>query len=189
LEDVLTRVPLVARIPGGKAGHVAQSPVELFDVMATVLDLAGIPAGHTHFARSLLPQLQGGEGDWERAVFAEGGYARHEPHAFEGDPLRDAPFSVDPKQIYYPKARVQQEHPDSVGRAVMARTLTHKLVVRPRGVNELYDLQNDPLELVNRFHDPACAAERAALEARLLEWYIQTSDVVPFAQDPRGLPA
>ncbi|MBN1370735.1 MAG: sulfatase-like hydrolase/transferase [Anaerolineaceae bacterium] len=189
MEDVLTRVPLVARIPGGAAGHTASAPVELFDVMATTLELTGIPAGHTHFARSLVPQLQGRDGDAARAVFAEGGYARHEPHAFEGDPVRDAPFSIDPKQIYYPKVRVQQEYPDSVGRAVMIRTVTHKLVQRPTGVSEFYDLRSDPLELVNRYHDPACAQDRAELEQRLLEWYIQTSDVVPFEQDPRGLPA
>ncbi len=189
MEDVLTRVPLVARIPGGVAGHKATGPVELFDVMATALELAGLPAGHTHFAHSLLPQLQGGEGDALRAVFTEGGYARHEPHAFEGDPVRDAPFSLDPKQIYFPKARVQQEYPDSVGRAVMIRTLTHKLVHRPTGVSEFYDLRSDPRELANRYHDPACAADKAVLEQRLLNWYIQTSDVVPFDQDPRGLPA
>ncbi len=116
LEDVLTRVPLVARIPGGAAGHSVGEQVELFDVMATTLELAGIPAGHTHFARSLLPQLGGQPGDPQRAVFAEGGYARHEAHCFEGDPQRDAPFATDPLQIYYPKAQVQQDYPE-LGRA------------------------------------------------------------------------
>ena len=36
LEDVLTRVPLLARIPNGKAGHVVSAPVQLFDVVPTV---------------------------------------------------------------------------------------------------------------------------------------------------------
>ena len=49
--------------------------------MATVLDLATVPARHTHFARSLVPQLQGAAGDPHRAVFAEGGYDPHEAHA------------------------------------------------------------------------------------------------------------
>lgn len=47
--DPRPRVPLVGRAPGaGMArGHVVREPVELFDVMATALDLAGVPARHT----------------------------------------------------------------------------------------------------------------------------------------------
>ena len=41
-EDVITRVPLIVRTPGGAAGHVVEEPVELFDVMATTLEQAGI---------------------------------------------------------------------------------------------------------------------------------------------------
>ena len=51
LEDVLTRVPLIARVPGMTQGHVSEEIVELFDIMATTLDLAGIRAEHTHFAQ------------------------------------------------------------------------------------------------------------------------------------------
>ena len=53
LEDCLTHVPLMARIPGGAAGHVVEEMVELFDLMPTLLDLAGARASHTHFARGL----------------------------------------------------------------------------------------------------------------------------------------
>ena len=74
-EDVITRVPLVIRTPYGAAGHVVREPVELFDVMATSLALAGVEAQHTHFARSLVPQLHGAAGDPARVVFTEGGYA------------------------------------------------------------------------------------------------------------------
>ncbi len=74
MEDTLTRVPLIARVPGFKAGHVSKEIVELYDVMATCLDLAGIQAKHTHFARTLLPQMRGEAGDLNRAAFAEGGY-------------------------------------------------------------------------------------------------------------------
>ena len=63
MEDVLTRVPLLARVPGMSGGHVAPEMVELFDVMPTVLELAGVEAKHTHFARSLMTQLRGEPGD------------------------------------------------------------------------------------------------------------------------------
>ncbi len=187
MEDVITRVPLIVRMPGGATGHVVSEPVELFDIMATVMELAGIEAQHTHFARSLVPQLQGTPGDLDRAVFCEGGYARHEPHCFEGQPHRDT-FARDERHIYYPKGKVQQDYPDSVGRTVMIRTTTHKLIYRPTGLCELYDLRSDPRECHNRYGDPAYAEVQQALEARLLDWLVQTSDVTPFEEDPRGLP-
>jgi choline-sulfatase len=185
VEDVITRVPLIVRTPGGAAGHVAQEPVALFDIMATTLELAGIEVQHTHFARSLTPQLQGAAGDPERAVFTEGGYGRHEPLCFEGKRDRDH-FARDARHIYYPKGALQQTHPDSAGRTVAMRTLSHRLVRRPTGVCELYDLQADPQELRNRYGDSEFAQVQRDLEARLLDWHIQTSDVTPFDLDPRG---
>ncbi|MGH2367719.1 MAG: sulfatase-like hydrolase/transferase [Chloroflexota bacterium] len=190
LDDVLTRVPLIARVPGrGMArGHVVREPVEAFDVMATTLDLAGVEAKHTHFARSLAPQLGGAPGDPNRAVFAEGGYDPHEPHAFEGRAISGALFR-DRSHIYYPKGKLQQDHPESVCRATMIRTRSHKLVRRPLGVSELYDLQADPGELQNVYGRPEFAEIQRALERRLLDWYVHTSDVVPTEEHPRGLPA
>src|SRR5262249_29267483 len=59
LETCLLHVPLIARVPGGTAGATAPDMVELYDIMATFLDLAGVRATHTHFARSLVPQIHG----------------------------------------------------------------------------------------------------------------------------------
>jgi arylsulfatase A-like enzyme len=185
LDDTITRVPFVVRIPGGQAGHVVPTPIELSDLFGTVMDLSGIEARHTHFSRSLVPQLHGAPGDASRTVFAEGGYARHEPRCFEGRADSDGIFR-DPTHIYYPKGRLQQTHPQSVCRASMARTTTHKLIYRPDGLSELYDLQADPHELTNRYEDSALAPARSALERELLDWYVQTADTTPFQEDPRG---
>jgi len=187
MEDVVTRVPLIVRTPGAAKGHVVEEPVELFDIMATTLDLAGIEAEHTHFAHSLTPQLAGSRGDPNRAAFIEGGYARHEPRCFEGKTDRDQ-FARDSRHIYYPKGQVQQEYPDSVGRTVAIRTRTHKLVYRPTGVSELYDLESDALELNNRYDSPELNDVQRVLERRLTDWLVQTSDVTPYKLDPRSLP-
>lgn len=187
LDDTLTRVPLVMRAPGGKSGHVVEEPVELFDIMATTLELAGIEAQHTHFSRSLTAQLGGAAGDAGRTVFAEGGYALHEPRIFEGDPRRDAHLAK-PSNVYYPKMLLQREHPERIGRSVMVRTQTHKLIHRPAGQSELYDLKNDPQELHNRHGQAQFSAIQRALEAQLLDWMVQTSDVTPHHEDPRGFP-
>jgi choline-sulfatase len=187
LDDTITRVPFIIRAPGGRQGHLVREPVELFDLMPTVLELAEIPARHTHFARSLTPQLSGAPGDPERAVFAEGGYAALEPHCFEGRGDGDQAFRS-PAHIYYPKGRLQQDHPESVCRAAMVRTQAHKLIHRPGGTSELYDLAADPQELSNLYDQREFSPIRQDLERRLLDWYVQTADVTPFEEDPRGLP-
>jgi choline-sulfatase len=185
LDDTITRVPLVIKMPGGKPGHVVTEPTELLDIFATVLELAGVEAHHTHFSRSLVSQIQGATGEPNRAVFAEGGYSVHEPNCFEGRP-NDSIFR-EPLHIYYPKGRLQQDHPESVCRAAMVRTQTHKLIHRPDGVSELYNLLADPQELSN-LHGKDLETQQA-LERRLLDWSIQTADVTPFVEYPRGFPA
>lgn len=184
-EDIITRVPLIVRTPGGKAGHVVNEPMELFDLMATTLEQAGVEVEHSHFARSYGEQLQGNTGDPDRAAITEGGYARHEPHCFEGRPDRDL-FARNAQNIYYPKGQQQQDYPDSVGRVVAMRTGTHRFVYRPTGQCELYHLATDPQELYNLYGHPDHAEVQHTLEQRLLAWLVQTSDVTPFATDPRG---
>jgi len=49
----------------------------------------------------------------------------------------------------------------------MIRTRTHKLVVNPPNVNELYDLGRDSNELVNRYDDPQYCEVRRNLSTRL----------------------
>ena len=189
LDDCLTRVPLVIRSPGGKAGHVVEEPVELFDQMATVLELANIEAEHTHFARSLTPQLHGESGDADRSVFADGGYGRHEPHILEGNPARNDPITQNASHHYFPKLRLQQTEPLTTARCQMIRTRTHKLVRRPEtGEHELYDLVSDPHESRNRFDDAEVSDVRRELETRLLDRLIETSDVSPWNEDPRQPP-
>ena len=56
------------------------------------------------------------------------------------------------------------------------RTRTHKLVINPPDVNELYDLVADPHELVNRYDDPACASIQADLTKRLYAHLVEKED-------------
>jgi len=187
LDTAMTRVPCILRLPEGARGHVVRDITELIDLTPTVLDLANIALRHTQFGRSLVPQLYGAEGDPDRAAFAEGGYDPHEPHCFEGHVATEA-FLRDPGHIYWPKAHLQQTEPMSVCRATMIRTATHTLVRRPLERSELYEHAADPFCRRNRYDDVDQTQTRHTLEARLLDWYIHTSDVVPVDQDPRGYP-
>ncbi|HEY3686754.1 MAG TPA: sulfatase [Streptosporangiaceae bacterium] len=48
--------------------------------------------------------------------------------------------------------------------------------LRPRAMEELYDLADDPLEQVNLADDPSCSAIRADLAGRMLRWRQRSGD-------------
>ncbi len=180
LEDPITRVPLIVRFPGIAKGHVSEEIIEMFDVMATALELAGVTPHHTHFARSFVPQLHGGKGDPGRAAFAEGGYNTYEPQCFE------VPLPVE--NLYHHKTQLQLDDPDTVTRSAMVRTSQYKLIVRPAGQSELYDYGQDATESHNFYGEHSVAAAQRDLEMRLMNWYITTTGIAPMDKDPRELP-
>jgi len=188
VEDVLTRVPLVVRapfVPSAVRGVEVGDVVQLFDIVATTLELASIKPEHVHFSRSLMPYMSASAkpaGFTPRAfVYTEGGYATNEPRDHEGwDGLPDE------KDDYYYKELLEQDLPISVCRAVSVRNLTAKLVFRsdpkaPDHYSELYDLVADPFELSNKYADPAYAPLRAELKEEMLRWLVQTSDITPWS--------
>jgi len=152
--------------------------IELYDVMQTALDLAGTQAHHTHFARSLVPQLRGGKGDPHRAAFSEGGYNIYEPQCF--------PSGAGGR--YEGKQKLQNEEPLSVSRSSKVRTHTHKLIVRTQDQCELYSYANDPQERNNLYGDSSVAAVQAELQLKLLDHYIVTTGIAPFDKDARDAP-
>lgn len=185
VDDCLTRIPFIWRGPGIAAGHRVAEPVELIDLVPSLLARLGLPLAHQQFGRDLSPQLAGAAGDPERIAFTEGGYDAQEAGCNEG---RNEALIRDTGGLYHPKGLQQLEHPASVARCVSLRTASHRLVRRSTGRHELYALASDPQELRNRIADPACAAVRGRLEQRLLDWYLATSDVVLNHHD-RGHPA
>jgi len=70
----------------------------------------------------------------------------------------------------------------------MIKNLTHKLVYRPTGVSELYDLRQDPRELQNVFSNAKYQQIRIDLFEKLASWLVQTGDVPPLRNDARGTP-
>jgi arylsulfatase A-like enzyme len=180
LEDCLTRVPMIGRVPGAKAGVVGTDMTEMYDVMQTFLDLAGTHANHTHFSRSLLPQMHGAPGDKDRAAFSEGGYNIYEPQCFEPLGAGGGPYEG--------KIHLQNEQPVMVSRSSMVRTKAHKLIVRPQGQSELYDSVKDSGEFNNLYGQRGSAEIQGELQQKLLTHYIQTTGIAPMDKDPREAP-
>ena len=177
MDDDLTHVPLIIRRPGGAPGHRVRELTQTFDILPTICDWEGIPVRHDHFGRSLAAQVAGAPGDPARMVYCEGGYDLREPHCFEGTKGFSA-FNQ-PGTLYYPKMKQQQRDPLSVCRTTMLREARWKLNVRTNGENELYDMVNDPGERVNLYASPEHRETVRRLEKRMLEWLMDTADVVP----------
>lgn len=180
LEDTLTHIPMLVRAPGGAKGVASHDMIEAYDMMATCLDLAGIEANHTHFARSLLPQVSGQPGDPNRAAFCEGGYNVYEPQCYE--PMATI------GGIYGPKTQLQNEEPQTISRSAMVRTQEAKLIQRPDGQCELYVYKSDPHEEHNLYGERSVAALQDELQRRLLHWYINTTGIAPKDKDQRNPP-
>jgi arylsulfatase A-like enzyme len=180
-EDCLTRVPFLIKPPQGVPARpgIRDALVELVDFPATVYDLTGIEPGYTHFGRSLLPLISGQAADHRDAVFCQGGRLQGEEQAMEK--FR----GVEPGFLYWPRLAWQQTEGPYHTKATMCRTQDYKYVHRLYESDELYDLRADPQETDNRIDDPALGDALAGLRARLMQFYLETSDVVPFAPDHR----
>lgn len=59
-----TRVPLIIAGPGVPEGRLCDKPVQLLDVLPTLVDLCGLPPGRPMDGRSLAPLLKNPDADW-----------------------------------------------------------------------------------------------------------------------------
>jgi arylsulfatase len=145
------RVPLILSRPGMlPAGERRGGFVSLVDLCATAMDAARLPDLPGSQGASLLPVARG-EAPARDYALCE---------------YRDSGHPYDPPV-----------------HVTMLRRGRHKLVVhhgepatgRPR-TGELFDLAADPLELTNRWADPAFGEVRGELEAFLLDALVATED-------------
>lgn len=183
MEDCLTRVPFLVKPPKDVpvSPGVRSDLVELIDFPATVYELAGVDPGYDHFGKSLLPLIAGASVPHRDAVFCEGGRRRGETQAMEGKSVRGS------HDLYTPRVLVQRmEEPMYHTKAAMCRTQRHKFVKRLYEQDELYDLAEDPGELVNLIDEPAYQEVLAELKERMVTWYMETCDIVPHEPDERN---
>ena len=180
-EDVLTNVPLVVRVPGCPAhDKPSEALVESIDIFATIMELTGAEVRHTQFSKSLMPVVCGKTDELREFVCCEGGARIEEKHTHEN------PIDHHPKHVYHPRITIQNESPELHGKAVMLRTHDYKYVRRLYDTDELYDLKADPDELKNVIDDESYADVRRDLSERMLTWFVDTGDAVPFRWDKRS---
>jgi len=175
LADCLLRVPCLLRMPGLARGARITALTQHVDLPPTMLALLGIDhvASWKIHGQSLLPVIAGQHRPL--AVFADGGHEaemrrRHDPSSL---------WRVDAVSGHRHQATAGKQHtyhfaPESMARCCMVRTEHHKLVMRETGEHELYELENDPWELDNRFGDPGLSALTQQLMEQLLRWQLRT---------------
>lgn len=145
--DSLTHVPAVIVDPQRRlTQNISEQLIETIDLMATVLDLAGLPQPEGSRARSLLASNHSPRTD----VFAEGGLYIRPPSAPIPDLTLKAPTT-----------------PTQWGPGCMLRTKNWKLCQYTHDCGELYDLNNDPHEMHNLYEDPSHSAIKLELLERL----------------------
>jgi arylsulfatase A-like enzyme len=140
------RIPLLIRYPPLiAAGSKPAEMVLSIDLAPTLLELAGASTETRLHGRSLVPLLRGTPGDWRKSVLIE--Y------------FSDAVF---PRVL-------------NMGYQA-ARTERHKYIhyTQLKGMDELYDLQADPFELMNRIADPASRPLLGQMQAELSQLLDQT---------------
>lgn len=146
-------VPLLLRFGEGlPGGRVVRRPVELQDVLPTVMELAGMPTPEGIHGRSMVRLVRGTERNWRRAVFSE----------------------IDHAQSMYDCLRKDS------GRRVMVRTRRRKLIyfkderaMGPEGA--LYDLDKDPGETRNLYGRREYAEVQRRLAGMVDRWDERTS--------------
>jgi len=151
------RVPLIAAWPGRiPAGRTSRALVELVDLAPTLLDAARLPGHAGMQGRSLWPLLTG-----------------------------EAPLDEHRDDVYCEYYDAMRWHEAPPAEATMVRTARWKLVrAHSLGTGELYDLERDPMETVNRWADPEAAPAKLELLARLSDRMARTVDPLP----PRRAP-
>lgn len=147
--DCVTRVPLICRLPpslntNAPTAQQCDDPVQLMDLSATIMELAGLPVPPNWEARSVLPMIR--DGHWQ-----------------DNKPPHD-----------YVYAELGRDHiQSSVEHLIMRRDTEMKVVIYPgTDEGELYALQDDPGETDNLWTDPAWRNYRDQAIKDILQWSV-----------------
>lgn len=197
LYDAGVRLPLIVRCPGIPGGVVNPNLVSFLDILPTCIAWAGVGDADVktpntvksppRLGDSILPILGAGEvfaaDKWEQHIF--GSHTFHEVQNYW--PTRylrsqrykyhrniawrlEFPFGTDLYGSTSWEGIRNTEQPVMIGK----RTLEKYLF---RGPEELFDLENDPYEVVNIVDKPEVQEELARFRKAMEEWQYKTADV------------
>jgi arylsulfatase A-like enzyme len=197
LYDRGVETALLMRVPkktGIEPGTAINFLIQNIDLAPTVLDAMGISVPSDMQGRSFWPVLCGEDYRPHEAIFTErnfhGERLKHDknPRSFY-DPIR----AVRTNKFHY----IRWMKPEAAGRSQMPWELAGKtgdpfkggalwpFSDLPRKSEELYDVEQDPLEFVDLSERPEYAKIKAGLSSRLDEWMRTTGDFALTDNVPR----
>lgn len=146
----MIRIPFLWSDPSREASRLSRALCSTLDLAPTILERAGLKPHHGLQGRSLLSHLSG----------------RVSEH-------RDAVIVEDDREVLY----LGFEEPQRV--RTMVTEEFRMTLFRPMGYSELFDLKNDPHEIVNVWSDPAYAEVKGRLGLQMSESMLDLQDWCP----------
>ncbi len=177
-ENPISNVPLIVK-PAKcfeVKPRISEALVELLDIPATISEMSGIELDYTQFGKSLLNSIAGDE-NHKDAVFCEGGRIHGEEQAMEN--------GHGPESKYWPRLDTQSSEGPEHTKACMIRMGNIKYIMRLYEQDELYNLDEDPMEINNLINDSSYKEIYLVMKERLLKYYMETTDFVPNKRDKR----
>ena len=159
--DCSSKVPLIIRDPSLSAdatrGTICDALVEAIDLAPTFLEVAGgAPRPHVLEGRSLMPWVRGEQPDWRGFVISEYDYTLNPAVAsLDADPRQGGMFMVADERWKFVHAEGMR--------------------------GQLFDKQNDPLELVDLWNCPEHAQIISMMSERLASWGRRVSQRTTFS--------
>jgi arylsulfatase A-like enzyme len=177
-EDPITNVPLLIKPAKSLAvkPRISKAQVELVDLPATIAELAEFDLSYTQFGQSFVHTLAGDEVHKD-AVFCEGGRIHGEKQAME--------LGHGPESPYWPRLSTQYSEGPEHTKAVMCKIDYYKYIMRLYEQDELYDLEQDPMELHNLAVEADFQKIVQQMKNRVTQFYMETTDFVPNKRDKR----
>ncbi|WP_418263636.1 sulfatase [Flavobacterium faecale] len=186
-------VPFAVVGPNVSKANVSEALISHVDIMPTILDFLHLPIPETVQGKSLLPVFSGKEKSVNGRKYVFGEHNSHGPNPKEHYPSRiifDGQFyfikNLMPNKDYLLPADLS----DVKGwnnrsyEATVNAQFTHpkqynllRLLESGRPAEELYDMKNDPYQLVNLAENEKYKAKKEELLKALILWRNETGDV------------
>jgi arylsulfatase A-like enzyme len=170
--EEIVKVPLLMRLPGFvPASKRIENLVEFVDIVPTIMEMLGAPVPPWVQGKSMLPLILGRTEEHKDAVFSQGGVEKEA--WLQPAPYRDERGNISTKQ------KVVWDFPESMARSKMIRMGDYKYIYRLQGDHELYNLRNDPGELVNLVKKKQYTSILSDLKERMLQFTIESETNYP----------
>lgn len=168
----------------GKKGAVSNSLVSAVDIAPSILALAGVSPPERYQGKSFIPVLKNPEAETRNAVFSEHNWHDYEAHE-RMVRTRDFLYVLNSRPALTncgPADSKQSATQASLNRVRDQGKLTPAqadVFAAPRPAEELFDVNNDPEQLLNLASVPAFREKLTELRAMLKQWQADTYDTTP----------